>query len=255
MPTLSAILITKNEILNLEDCLSSLTPLVDEIIIVDSQSEDGTLEVAKKFGAKIFQPTDWPGFGPQKNRALDQASQEWVLSIDADERLTPELIAEIKLCLTHPGQTTCFSLPRLSQYCGKFMRHGGWYPDYVDRLFLNGHARFSDHLVHERLLPEGRPLKLKNPLLHYSYRNFEQVISKVNSYSSLGAKQAFSQGKQATAFSAIVHGSWAFIRTYFLRLGFLDGNHGLLLAFSNGQTSYYKYVKLWHLCQDSKKST
>ena len=252
MPNISAILITKNESHNIKDCLASIQALVSEIIIVDSQSTDDTLKIANEFGAKVFVTDDWPGFGPQKNRALDYASCDWVLSIDADERLTPELISEIQAVLTNPGQTSCFTLPRLSQFCGKFIRHCGWYPDYVDRLFLRGTARFSDHLVHERLLPTGTCKKLSNHLLHYSYRSFEQVLQKVNSYSTLGAEQAFLKGKSTSLFSAIFHGTWAFFRTYVLKLGFLDGWHGYALSIANAQSSYYKYIKLLHLIKKNK---
>ena len=247
MPNISAILITKNETLNLRECLLSIQDLVSEIIIVDSQSTDDTIEIAKEFGAKIFITDDWPGFGIQKNRALDKATNDWVLSIDADERLTPALTQEIREAILNRGDITCFSIPRLSQFCGKFIHHCGWYPDYVDRLFLKGTARFSDHLVHERLLPDGKSKKLSNHLLHYSYRSFEQVLQKVNSYSTLGAEQAFRNGKSTTVYSAILHGAWAFIRTYFLKLGFLDGWHGYALSVSNAQSSYYKYIKLLHL--------
>lgn len=246
---ISVIIITKNEILNLEDCLQSLGSCASEIIIVDSQSSDGTVAIAQKYGARVVQTTDWPGFGPQKNLALSFASCEWILSLDADERLTPELLQEIQLKLTNPGDVICYSLPRLSQYCGKFMRHSGWYPDDVDRLFRRGHAHFSDDLVHERLLVSGKTQKLSHHLIHLSYRNFEQVIDKVNTYSSLGALQAFRQGKTSSLPTAMLHGLWAFFRTYFLRRGFLDGAQGFALAISNGQASYYKYVKLWHLLQ------
>jgi len=254
-PKISAILITKNEILNIEDCLVSLKNCVDEIIIVDGQSTDGTVELATALGAHVTQTTDWPGFGPQKNRALDLATGEWVLSIDADERLTPELITEIQARIANPQEIVCFSIPRLSQYCGKFIHHSGWRPDYVDRLFLRNQARFSDHLVHERLLPFGKVEQLTHSLIHFSYRNFEQVIEKVNTYSTLGAQQAFKEGKSSSVASAISHGTWAFFRTYVLRLGFLDGWHGLALAISNGQASYYKYIKLLHLIQIKKKSS
>jgi glycosyltransferase involved in cell wall biosynthesis len=253
MLDVSAIIITKNESANLHDCLSSLTDLVSEIVIVDSQSEDDTLEIAKKFNSKIIQTQDWPGFGPQKNRALSYATGDWVLSIDADERLTPELVSEIKIAIANAGSTTCFSIPRLSQFCGKFIYHSGWNPDYVDRIFLKGTAKFSDHLVHERLLPEGQTQKLKHHLLHYSYRSFEQVLQKINAYSSLGAEQAFQNGKSASLFTAILHGMWAFIRTYLFKLGFLDGWHGYALAIANAQSSYYKYIKLLQLHQKNKK--
>jgi len=253
-PKISAIIITKNEIINIEACLTSLLGFVDEVIIVDSQSSDGTVELAEKLGAKVHQTTDWPGFGPQKNRALDFASYDWVLSIDADERLTPELIAEMKAKLSHPEDIVCFALPRLSQYCGKFIHHSGWYPDYVDRLFLRNKARFSVDLVHERLLPKGNTAKLANHLIHYSYRNFEQVIDKVNTYSTLGAQQAFENGKSSSLFSAFIHGFWAFFRTYFLRLGFLEGRFGFVLAISNAQASYYKYIKLMYLIERKNRS-
>jgi glycosyltransferase involved in cell wall biosynthesis len=251
-PSITVILITKNEILNLAECLISLSGFADEIVIVDNQSSDGTLEIAKQFNAKIIQTTSWPGFGPQKNIALSHASHEWVLSIDADERLTPELIQEMKSQLLNPQDVICFAIPRLSQYCGKFIHHSGWSPDYVDRLFKRGQARFSDHLVHERLLPDGKTKRLSNHLIHYSYRNFEQVINKVNQYSTLGAEQAFQNGKSSSVFAALYHGFWAFFRTYILRLGFLDGTYGFALAISNGQASYYKYIKLLHLNQQRK---
>lgn len=246
MPSISAIIITKNESANLEDCLRSLSGLADEIIVVDSGSTDNTVDIAKKHGAIVSETTDWPGFGPQKNRALDLASNEWVFSIDADERATPELIAEIKDALKNPI-SDCYYSPRLSYYCGEFLKHGGWYPDFVYRLFKKGSARFSDDLVHERLIYSGTPQALKNHLIHYSYLRFEQVIAKINAYSSAGAKQAFESGKRATLLSAITHGFWTFFRTFVIRKGFLDGKHGLAMAISAGHTTYYKYLKLWHL--------
>jgi glycosyltransferase involved in cell wall biosynthesis len=244
--SLSVIIITKNEAANLRDCLESVS-FADEIIVVDSESTDQTQEIAQSFGAKLEITSDWPGFGPQKNRALDLATQDWVLSIDADERVTPELKEEILAAITNPNATNCFAIPRLSWYCGKFMKHSGWYPDYVDRLFKRGTAKFSDHLVHERLLPQGPVGKLNNHFLHYSYRTFEQVLKKVDSYSSASAQQAFLQGKRCGFSDAFIHGFWAFFRTYVLRRGFLDGKHGLALAISNAATSYYKYLKLWQL--------
>lgn len=245
---LSVILITKNEEANLKDCLESVS-FANEIIIVDSQSTDQTISIAQSFGAKVEITADWPGFGPQKNRALALATQDWVLSIDADERVTPELKEEI-LAVMHAGNSfDCYAIPRSSWYCGRFMKHSGWYPDYVDRLFKRGTAQFSDHLVHERLLPQGNVGRLKNHFLHYSYRNFEQVLKKVDSYSTASALQAYQKGQQGSLGQALGHGFWAFFRTYILRKGFLDGSYGLALAISNGATSYYKYLKLWQLNQ------
>ena len=244
--SLSVILITKNEEANLKDCLESVS-FADEIIVVDSQSSDKTQEIARSFGAKLEITSDWPGFGPQKNRALNLATQDWVLSIDADERVTPELKQEILTAIASPNAADCYAIPRSSWYCGRFMKHSGWYPDYVDRLFKRGSAKFSDHLVHERLLPTGSSGKLNNHFLHYSYRDFSQVLKKVDVYSSAAAQQAFKQGKKGGIGKALVHGFWAFFRTYVLRRGFLDGQYGLALAISNAATSYYKYLKLWQL--------
>ena len=254
MPTLSVILITRNEEANLADCLASLDGIAQQIVVVDTNSSDRTLEIAKSYGAVIAQPTDWPGFGPQKNRALDLASSEWVLSLDADERLTPALKAEILQVISHPTQANCFAIPRLSWYCGRFIRHSGWRPDYVDRLFKRGTARFSKDLVHERLIAQGQVAKLSNSLVHYSFMNLAQVKAKMERYSTDSAKQAFLQGRTGSPLKAIVHGFWAFIRTYFLRLGFLDGPQGISLAFANAQGSYYRYIKLWRLHQSAKSS-
>lgn len=251
MPTLSVILITRNEEANLAGCLASLDGIAQQIVVVDTNSSDSTLEIAKNHGAVISQPADWPGFGPQKNRALDLATCEWVLSLDADERLTPVLRSEILTAIHHSAHVDCFSIPRLSWYCGRFIRHSGWNPDYVDRLFKRGTARFSDDLVHERLIPNGQVAKLENPMLHFSFMNYSQVLQKLDRYSTASAEQAFAKGKTSSPLKAVLHGIWAFTRTYFIRLGFLDGPQGFALAISNGQGTYYRYMKLWQLHQEA----
>ena len=253
MPTLSVILITRNEEANLEDCLASLDGIAQQLVVVDANSSDRTLEIAQNYGATIAQPSDWPGFGPQKNRALELATGDWVLSLDADERLTPALKSEILTAIHHNAHIDCFAIPRLSWYCGRFIRHSGWSPDYVDRLFKRGTARFSEDLVHERLIPSGAVAKLENPLLHYSFMNYSQVLEKLDRYSTASAEQAFAKGKTATPLKAILHGAWAFIRTYIVRAGFLDGPQGFTLAMSNAQGTYYRYIKLWHLHQEARK--
>ena len=253
MPTLSVILITRNEESNLDDCLASLEGVAQQIVVVDSNSMDRTLEIAQNYGALMAHPTDWPGFGPQKNRALDLATGDWVLSLDADERLTPALKSEILMAMNHSAHVDCFAIPRLSWYCGRFIRHSGWSPDYVERLFKRGTARFSDDLVHERLIPNGTVAKLKNPMLHYSFMNYAQVLDKLNRYSSASAEQAFAKGKKSSPAKAVLHGMWAFIRTYILQAGFLDGPQGFALAISNAHGTYYRYMKLWQLNQDAGK--
>jgi len=253
MPTLSLILITRTEAANLDDCLASLEGIAQQIVVVDTNSSDNTLEIAKNHGATISQPPDWPGFGPQKNRALDLANGDWVLSLDADERLTSALKSEILTAINHSAHVDCFAIPRLSWYCGRFIRHSGWSPDYVDRLFKRGTARFSDDLVHERLIPNGQAAKLENPMLHYSFMNYSQVLQKLDRYSTASAEQAFAKGKTSNPLKAVLHGAWAFFRTYILRAGFLDGPQGFALAVSNGQGTYYRYIKLWHLNQEAGK--
>lgn len=242
---LSVIVITRNEIVNIARCLESLA-FADEVLVLDNASTDGTAELARKLGAQVSNSEHWPGFGPQKNKVLDLAKGDWVLSIDADERVTPELRDEI-LSIIAVTSHHFFALPRLSSYCGQFILHSGWHPDYVVRLFRRGKARFSDDLVHERLLTQGPSAKLKSPLIHLSFPDFESVLDKVNRYSTAGAVSLSTKGKSSTLWGALVRGMWAFFRTYVLRRGFLDGQLGLALAISNAEGTYYRYAKLWLL--------
>lgn len=249
MPKLSVILITKNEAENIGDCLASVA-FADEIIVVDGDSRDGTVEIARSYGAKVVVDAAWPGFGPQKNRALELATGDWVLALDADERVPAELAAEIRALLDQPpGPIRAYAMPRSSYYCGRWIKHSGWWPDYVTRLFRRGTARFSDDLVHERLIVDGPAGKLRRPLQHYSFRSYEQVLDKINRYSTAGAEQRFKRGKRAGLRSAIAHGLWTFIRTYFIRRGFLDGREGFILAVSNAEGAYYRYLKLMLLSE------
>ncbi|MFT0547769.1 glycosyltransferase family 2 protein [Allopusillimonas ginsengisoli] len=241
--TLSVIIITKNESAHILDCLESVA-FADEFIVVDSGSTDNTVELARNFGARVEVTPDWPGFGPQKNRALDLATGDWILSIDADERVTPELADEIKEVLANPSMQAC-EIARLSDFCGRFIRHSGWWPDYVLRLFQRGSARFSDVAVHERVvLNTGAPRRLKYHFLHYPYANLDALITKVNRYSSDAAAMMYARGKRATVFSAIGHGFWTFVRIYLIRRGFLDGRHGLVLAVTAAAGSFFRYAKL-----------
>jgi glycosyltransferase involved in cell wall biosynthesis len=242
--TVSAVIITKNEEAMLPDCLSSLE-WVDEIVVVDSGSTDRTVEIAMGCGARISQFDDWPGFGPQKNRAIELATGDWVFSIDADERVSKELAAEIRAVAGGAGSYAAYAMPRLSSYCGRYMRHSGWWPDYVTRLFRRGQARFSDDLVHERLIVDGTVGKLAGTLVHESFAGLEEVLEKVNRYSSLSAEQMARAGRRGSLTGAVLHGVGAFVRTYVLKAGFLDGREGFMLAVSNAEGAYYKYAKLW----------
>jgi glycosyltransferase involved in cell wall biosynthesis len=240
-PSLSVAIITRNERVNIADCLASVA-WADEIVVVDQASTDGTADIARSAGARVIDAPDWRGFGPQKNLAVEACSSDWILALDADERVTPPLRDEI-LAVIRGDEPRVYDIPRRSSYCGRFMNHGGWSPDYVRRLFRRGAARFSDDRVHERLLtvhPSGR---LREPLVHYSVRSMEDVLDKINRYSSESAQALVERGARPGLSTALLHGFAAFVRTYIFKRGFLDGRHGLLLAISNAEGSYYRYVK------------
>jgi len=249
---LSVIIITKNEAINIQACLKSVE-FADERIVVDSGSTDGTTVIARAAGATVIETTDWPGFGPQKQRALDAAKGAWVLSLDADERISDELRDEIMSAIAQSKQDAYF-LPRLSSFCGHFIRHGGWYPDYIVRLFRRDKADFSTDMVHERVIthPAASTGKLKSPIIHYSYRDDSDVLRKLEHYSSLGAKQAFAAGKRGGYGKAVSHAAFAFIRTYLFKLGFVDGLPGLMVAIMAAEHTYHKYFKLMQLTRELK---
>ena len=251
MPKLSVIVITKNEAHNIGDCLKSVS-FGDELIVVDSGSRDATAAIAAALGAQVEVHGDWLGFGIQKNRALALATGDWVLSIDADERVSPPLRSEIEAALGAP-RFDAYSFPRRSSYCGQVISHSGWSPDRVTRLFRRGSASFSDDLVHEKLLTSGRVGELNGPVEHESYRNLEDVLHKANHYSSAGAAGLHRHGRQGSLGQAVAHGSWAFVRTYFFRLGFLDGRLGFVLATSIAHETYFRYLKLWLLNRERTK--
>lgn len=248
---LSVIIITKNESRNISRCLESVV-WADEIIVLDSGSDDNTVSLCQRYTDLVYE-TDWPGFGPQKQRALEKTTGDWVLSMDADEWLTPELTSEIQQAITQ-SDINGYWIPRLSSYCGKEIRHGGWWPDYVLRLFQRNQGRFTEDRIHERIIVDGRLAKLNSPIMHESFVNLEEVLDKVNHYSSLGAEKLYNAGKKASIAQAILKGLWTFFRTYCLKAAFLDGGEGLILSISNAEGAYYKYLKLWYLAkQDVKK--
>jgi glycosyltransferase involved in cell wall biosynthesis len=242
MPQLSAIVIARNEAANIGACLDSVA-FCDERIVVDGGSSDGTADIARAKGARVAQH-DWQGFGPQKNFALSLATGDWVLSIDADERVTAELAAAIKRAMAD-ASADGFELPRRSSFCGREMRHAGWYPDYVLRLFRRGKARFDDALVHERVICDGAVKRLDVALMHYPVLRLEDALSRMDRYSTLGAATLAASGRKVSFFAGVAHGLYAFIKTYVLRAGFLDGAEGFLLAVANAEGSYYRYMKAW----------
>jgi glycosyltransferase involved in cell wall biosynthesis len=243
----SAIVITKDNERTIRRCIESLR-WADEIVVVDSGSTDATPDICRALGARVHVTVDWPGHGPQKNRALDLATGEWVFSLDSDEWVTPGLRAEIERTLAVPDAAG-YAVPRRSSFCGRFMRHSGWWPDYVVRLFRRDAGRFTDDHTHERLKVDGAVRRLREPIMHEAIDNLEQMLGKMNAYSTAAAHMKMQQGKRGTLVTAVAHGVWAFFRTYVLRLGFLDGREGFMLAVANAEGSYYRYVKLMLLTE------
>ena len=245
--TLSAVIITKNEAQHISQCLESVQ-WVDEIIVLDSGSEDDTIKLCQKFTNKVYS-TDWPGFGIQKQRAVEKAKGEWIISIDADEVVSSELKEEIQRTI-RSTQINGFEIPRLSSYCGKKIHHGGWWPDYTVRLFRKNFGKFSKAIVHEKIEIKDKIGRLKSPLLHETYVDLEEVISKINSYSSLSAQIMHEKETKSSLGKAIFRAAWTFFRTYIIRAALLDGREGLMLSISNAETAYYKYLKLFELHQN-----
>ncbi|MCK9990797.1 MAG: glycosyltransferase family 2 protein [Rugosibacter sp.] len=239
---LSVVIITKNEAHCITQCLASVD-FADEIVILDSGSTDGTIEIAKSMGARVFSSSDWPGFGLQKNRALGLARGKWVLSIDADEIVQPQLKSAILQAVGGGagGDTVCYWIKRRSLYCGKVIRFGDWRNDRVLRLFLRGAACFSDDLVHERVICQGACQTLPGFLWHESVISTAEFEEKVLRYARLGAVKLRARGKGG-ALSAVLHGGWSFFRGYFLRGGFIDGWRGLVIAFQNARGTFLRYL-------------
>jgi glycosyltransferase involved in cell wall biosynthesis len=242
VPRLSAIIIAKNEARNIGACLDSLA-FCDERIVVDGDSDDGTAEIARAKGARVATAA-WHGFGAQKNFALSLAGGDWVLSIDADERVSPALARAIEAAIAGQGADG-YEIPRRSSFLGREMRHSGWSPDYVLRMFRRGRGRFTDDLVHERVICDGQVDRLAEALLHYPVIELEDAVGRMDRYSTAGAEMLAASGRRVSFGSGIAHGLWSFLRTYVWRLGFLDGREGFLLAFANAEGTYYRYMKAW----------
>ncbi|MGB2698388.1 MAG: glycosyltransferase family 2 protein [Candidatus Zixiibacteriota bacterium] len=245
MSKISAIVIVYNEEKNIRRCLESLT-WADEIVVVDSYSQDRTKEIASSFTDKIFD-VKWEGFGKKKEFAREKASCDWILSIDADEVVSDKLKREIKAIIETNEAPGGYYIPRLSNFLGKWIRHGGWYPDYVLRLFKKSQARFDLSLVHEKLILDGKAGFLKNELLHYTDPDIHHYLLKLDKYTTLGAERLFQESKGTSIFDLILRPPAIFLKMFILKFGFLDGWHGCLLAGLSSFHVFVKYAKLWHL--------
>jgi glycosyltransferase involved in cell wall biosynthesis len=247
---LSAVLITRNAAAVLGPCLDSLA-FADEIVIVDSSSTDDTVELARGRGARVVQK-EWLGFGRQKQFAVEQASHDWVLCLDADERVSPELAAAIQAALAAPVSPV-YRMARRNRFLGRWLAHGEGYPDWSPRLFNRLNARWSDDLVHEKVLYAVTPGTLAGDLMHDSSDDLSAYLERQNRYTTLAARQAFEQGRGANVLHLVFSPVVRFVKFYVLRLGFLDGLPGLMHISIGCMNSYVKYMKLIELRQSESK--
>jgi glycosyltransferase involved in cell wall biosynthesis len=245
----SAVLITRNAAAVLESCLESVA-FADEIVVVDSASTDGTVEIAGRRGARVVQK-EWLGFGRQKQFAVEQAKHDWVLCLDADERLSPELAADIRKALAAPVSPV-YRMARRNRFLGRWLSHGEGYPDWSPRLFNRLNARWSDDLVHEKVIFALTPGTLAGDLMHDSRDDLSAYLDRQNRYTTLAARQAFDQGAAAGAFRLLASPVVRFFKFYVLRLGFLDGLPGLVHISIGCINSYMKYAKLIELRKASQ---
>ncbi len=245
MSSISVCIVTKNESHNIVACLSEVT-WADEIIIIDSQSTDNTVDLARQF-TKHITVMPWLGCGPQRAQIYAMASCEWVLLLDADERVTKELAQEIQQVIQSPTDCNAFNIPFQSYFCGQRIRFGDWMNERHVRLLRRSECAIVPRLIHFGVQVNGKTGNLKHKILHYSYPNLSSVLSKLQSYSKAGAEHKRSKGKSASIWSALGHGVFAFIRGYILRFGFLDGKRGFMLAVYNAECAYYKYLQLWEM--------
>jgi glycosyltransferase involved in cell wall biosynthesis len=253
VPTgLSACIITLNEADRIGRCLAALE-FCDEIIVVDSHSTDGTLEIAARHGARVIE-RDWPGYRSQKQFANDVAAHEWVLSVDADEWVTPGLRAEILELKARgfPG-VVGYSVPRLTAYFGGFLRHGNAWPDRKIRLFRRDAARWSGYEVHEKIAVDGPVGRLRAPLEHHAYRDLDDHLRRIDRYAQLMAEEMHRAGRRCTLVAAFFHPFWRFVRGILIKRGLLDGWRGWLFHSIEAGYVHRKYLRLWALSRISRR--
>jgi glycosyltransferase involved in cell wall biosynthesis len=253
---LSVCIITRDEEANIVRTLESVKSIADEIIVVDSGSTDNTVALAKSCGAKVF-VEEWKGFAAQKNSALAKAAGEWILSLDADEEVSPELAARIKKLLKAPQPAAAFDgymVARRNMYLNRWIRRSGYYPDRKLRLVKRERAQFEDRAVHEDMKMKGATGRLEGDLIHHAYPTLENFIAHANRYSSLGAGMVTGERKVRFSIIDIVVRPWvAFIYRYFFRGGFLDGREGLLVHLTHAAYVSWKYAKAWEISRHRAK--
>ena len=242
---LTVTVITRNEAQNIDAALDSVA-WADEVVVIDSGSTDDTVDRARRRGARV-EVRAWPGYGAQKNYAASVASHDWILSLDADERVTPALAAEIRGLLARKPPIRGYRIPRVTWYLGRWVRSTDWYPDHQLRLYDRRHGRWSDRRVHESVLLDGMPGVLGHEIEHYAYRNVSHHLATIDRYTTLAAEEWQAQGRHASALEALLHPPAAFLRNYVLRGGVRDGSAGLLISLLNSYYVFLKVLKLWEL--------
>jgi glycosyltransferase involved in cell wall biosynthesis len=240
---ISAVVITFNEEDNIEAALESVAGIAAEIIVVDSHSTDRTVKLARKFTDRVYE-RKWANFADQKNFGDAHASHPWILSLDADERLSPELREEILALLNEEPDCSGFSTPRQVFYLGRWIRHSGWYPDRRVRLFRKDRAHWEGEYVHEKLVIAGETGALSGSIHHYTYRNISEHLARIDRFSSLGAQKLYAARKKCRWYHLLVLPSARFVKSYLLKLGFLDGFAGLVISVLNGYAIFVRYAKL-----------
>ncbi len=240
---ISAVIITLNEEKRLEPALKSLDSVVSEVIVVDALSTDETIKIAKKYTDKVYK-RQWVNFSDQKNFGNDQASFPWILSLDADERLSPELRQEILSLKGEEPQCSGFTMPRQVYYLGKWIRHSGWYPDRKLRLFKKDKARWVGEYIHEKVEIQGKIEKLSGSIHHFSYRNIHDHLARINVFSDLGARKLYAKKKRCRWYHLYLLPFFRFIKSFFWRGGFLDGFAGLVISVLHGYSIFVRYAKL-----------
>jgi glycosyltransferase involved in cell wall biosynthesis len=250
MEAISAVLITYNEERNIREALESVK-WADEIVVVDSGSSDGTLEICARFTSRIFH-RDWTGFVDQKNYALDQATHSWVLSLDADERLSPELLTEIQQLRQSAFSVDGYRIPRVAFFMGRWIRHGDWFPDYQLRLFDKRRARWQGRQVHESVKIAGSPGRLKGEILHYTYRELSDYLKRLEKYSRLAAIDYQARGKISSGWKMFSNPIATFIKAYLVKRGFLDGVPGFMVAAMGAVSVFFKYASLYELQRNKR---
>jgi len=246
---LSVAMIVHNEEGNLPDCLKSIA-FVRQIVVVDSGSEDGTLRIATDFGCDVFSES-WRGFGAQKQSAIEKCREPWILVLDADERIPPETALAIGQAVDVPD-ISGYSFPRKNLFQGRWIRHAGWWPDRVVRLFRKGQGCMTEAKVHEAVRVKGEVKPLQAPIVHLTEDRLGPILLKIDRYSTLGAEEAFAQGRKSSVFTALLRANITFCQDYILRGGFLDGSQGLTLAATDAVNKFFKYAKLAEMKRRAK---